>query len=56
MALIFGAIAPASAPAGTVAVIHEYRAKGPLTNALYAVVGPILTKIALTKAGETTVS
>ena len=38
-ALIFGAIAPASAPAGTVAIIREYRAKGPLTKALYAVVG-----------------
>lgn len=39
LALIFGAMAPASAPAGTVAVIQEYRAKGNLTNALYAVVG-----------------
>ena len=39
MALIFGAIAPASAPAGTVAVIHEYKAKGSLTKALYAIVG-----------------
>lgn len=39
LALIFGAIAPASAPAGTVAIIQEYRAKGPLTKALYAVVG-----------------
>lgn len=39
LALIFGAIAPASAPAGTVAVIKEYKAKGPLTQALYAVVG-----------------
>ena len=39
MALIFGAIAPASAPAGTVAVIKEYKAKGPLTQTLYAVVG-----------------
>lgn len=39
MALIFGAMAPASAPAGTVAVIHELRAKGSLTKALYAVVG-----------------
>ncbi|MBU1239940.1 cation:proton antiporter [Myxococcota bacterium] len=39
LALIFGAMAPASAPAGTVAVIHEYRAHGPLTKALYAVVG-----------------
>ena len=39
MALIFGAMAPASAPAGTVAVIQEYKAKGDLTKALYAVVG-----------------
>jgi len=39
MALIFGALAPASAPAGTVAVIQEYKAKGSLTKALYAVVG-----------------
>jgi Kef-type K+ transport system membrane component KefB len=39
LALIFGAIAPASAPAGTVAVIKEYKAKGTLTKALYAVVG-----------------
>jgi Kef-type K+ transport system membrane component KefB len=39
MALIFGAMAPASAPAGTVVVLQEYKAKGPLTNALYAVVG-----------------
>lgn len=39
IALVLGAIAPASAPAGTVAVIQEYRAKGPLTSALYSVVG-----------------
>lgn len=39
MALIFGAMAPASAPAGTVAVILECKAKGTLTKALYAVVG-----------------
>ena len=39
MALIFGAMAPASAPAGTVAVLQECKAKGRLTNALYAVVG-----------------
>lgn len=38
-ALIFGAMAPASAPAGTAVVLQEYKAKGPLTNALYAVVG-----------------
>lgn len=39
LALVFGAIAPASAPAGTVAIIHEYKARGPLTRALYSVVG-----------------
>ncbi len=39
MALIFGAMAPATAPAGTVAVLQEYKAKGNLTQALYAVVG-----------------
>ncbi len=39
LALVFGAMAPASAPAGTVAVIQEYKAKGNLTKALYAVVG-----------------
>jgi len=39
LALVFGAIAPASAPAGTVAIIQEYKARGSLTKALYAVVG-----------------
>ena len=39
LALLFGAIAPASAPAGTVAIIQEYRARGPLTKALYSVLG-----------------
>ena len=39
LALIFGSMAPASAPAGTVAVIQEEKAKGTLTTALYAVVG-----------------
>jgi Kef-type K+ transport system membrane component KefB len=39
MALMFAAVAPASAPAGTVSVIQEYKAKGPLTKILYAVVG-----------------
>lgn len=39
LALIFGAMAPASAPAGTAIVLQEYKAKGPLTDALYAVVG-----------------
>ncbi len=39
LAILFGAMAPASAPAGTVAVIQEYNAKGPLTKTLYTVVG-----------------
>lgn len=39
LSLIFGSMAPASAPAGTVAVIHECKAKGSLTKTLYAVVG-----------------
>ena len=39
LSLIFGAVAPASAPAGTVAIIQEFKAKGNLTKALYAVVG-----------------
>ncbi len=68
LALIFGAIAPASAPAGTVAVIQEYRARGNLTKALYAVVGfddglgiiifgfaaAIARTLLLYEAGETT--
>jgi len=39
LALLFGAMAPASAPAGTIVVLQEYRAKGPLTNTLFTVVG-----------------
>jgi len=39
LSLIFAAIAPTTAPAGTVAVIREYRAKGHLTKTLYAVAG-----------------
>ena len=39
LAIIFAAMAPASAPAGTVAVIQEHKAKGKLTNAILAVVG-----------------
>lgn len=38
-ALIFAAMAPASAPAGAVAIIHEYRARGKLTDAILTVVG-----------------
>ncbi len=37
--LIFGALATATAPAATVDVLAEYRAKGPLTTTLLAVVG-----------------
>ncbi len=39
LSIIFASVAPASAPAGTVAVIKEYKARGSLTQALYAVVG-----------------
>lgn len=39
LALFLGGIAPASAPLGTVAVIQEYRAKGPLTRSFYSVIG-----------------
>jgi Kef-type K+ transport system membrane component KefB len=38
-ALIFGAIASATAPAATVDVLAEYDAQGPLTTSLLAVVG-----------------
>ncbi len=39
MALIFGALASATAPAATLDVLHEYHAEGPLTTTLLAVVG-----------------
>jgi len=39
LALLLGSLAPASAPAGTLAVIQEYRSRGPLTNTILAVVG-----------------
>lgn len=38
LALLLGAIASATAPAATLAVMNEYRAKGPLTDTLLAVV------------------
>ncbi|MBN1135212.1 MAG: cation:proton antiporter [Anaerolineae bacterium] len=38
-AIIFGALASATAPAATVDVLAEYRAEGPLTTTLLAVVG-----------------
>ncbi len=38
-AILLGALSSATAPAGTVDVLQEYRAKGPLTTTLYAVVG-----------------
>ncbi|HHY47659.1 MAG TPA: cation:proton antiporter, partial [Firmicutes bacterium] len=37
-ALLFGAIASATAPAATLMVVREYRARGPLTDTLLAVV------------------
>lgn len=39
LALLMGAMAPATAPAGTVAVIQECRASGSLTRTIYAVAG-----------------
>jgi Kef-type K+ transport system membrane component KefB len=38
LALLLGSIATATAPAGTVDVLQELKARGPLTTALYAVV------------------
>ncbi|NOZ64441.1 MAG: cation:proton antiporter [Caldiserica bacterium] len=38
-ALILGAVASATAPAATVAVINQYRARGPLTTTIMGVVG-----------------
>lgn len=39
IALLLGSLAPATAPAGTLAVIQEHRSRGPLTNNLLAIVG-----------------
>ena len=39
LSLILAALATATAPAATLAVLREYRASGPLTTTLYAVVG-----------------
>lgn len=38
MAIVMGAISAATAPAATLAVIHEYKAKGPLTTILLGIV------------------
>jgi Kef-type K+ transport system membrane component KefB len=38
MAVVIGAISAATAPAATLAIIHEYRARGPLTTILLGVV------------------
>ena len=46
-ALIFGSVASATAPAATVYVIQQYKAKGPLTSTILGVVG-IDDAIALT--------
>ena len=39
MGMIFGSLAAATAPAGTVEVIKQYKAKGEFTTTLYAVMG-----------------
>lgn len=38
MAIIIGAVSLATAPAATIAIIHEYRARGPFTTTLLSVV------------------
>ncbi len=38
MALVLGAISCATAPAASVAIMHEYKAKGPLTTTLLAII------------------
>jgi Kef-type K+ transport system membrane component KefB len=39
MGIIYGALACATAPAGTIDVIRQYKAKGEVTSTLYAVMG-----------------
>lgn len=39
LALVFGALASATAPAATVDVLWQYHSRGPLTSTLFAVVG-----------------
>lgn len=39
LSLLLGAVSSATAPAATVAVIQQYRAKGPLTSTIIAVIG-----------------
>ncbi len=39
LSLLLGAVAPASAPAGTMAVIDEYKTKGSLTHTMISIVG-----------------
>ncbi len=38
LGLLFGAIASATAPAATVSVLREYKTRGPVTRAVYAVI------------------
>ncbi|MBU0946444.1 MAG: cation:proton antiporter [Proteobacteria bacterium] len=38
LALVFAAIAATTAPAGTIAILHQYRARGPVSNTLLGVV------------------
>lgn len=39
LSILLGALASATAPAGTVDVLQEYKARGPVTTTLYAIVG-----------------
>ncbi len=39
LSLLLGALAPASAPAGTMAVVDEYKTKGSLTHTMISIVG-----------------
>jgi Kef-type K+ transport system membrane component KefB len=38
LAMAFAAIAATTAPAGTIAILHQYRARGPVSNTLLGVV------------------
>lgn len=38
LALVFAAISATTAPAGTIAILHQYRARGPVSNTLLGVV------------------
>ena len=58
MAGLLGALAATTAPAATVAVLHQYRARGPVTNTLLGVValddavGIVLFSLVLILTGD----